>query len=392
MKRKNDILNEMSVKPRYIHLASFAGNIGDVINHTGFYDSFDFDMSQVEQVEMRRFYKNCHESQKLSFDNKLLEKINKSKMLILGGGGFFDVYWNDSNTGTTINMPKEFIDSITVPVLVNAMGVHFDKRKKRGLNNFFEFFTDIKRRENWFISIRNDGSLKRMQNIYGNEIIDGIQVVPDNGFMVENRYKGIHYGEQKWIGLSITNELLDPQYLQGVSLEQFNLEIGAFIAELLQYYCCIFFLHGPQDFSTLMQIQNIVGREAFRNKVIVAPYFPFGGKESVGEFLRYYSSCDVVVGMRFHSNVVAIANNIPVIGLAIHEQISDLFEEINLAASCVRVGEHDYINRLRYLLNETICKNHIYKSNEKQIMHEIRIKHSNYKRNVEDFIECQRNE
>ena len=279
MKGANNMLNNMCVKPRYIHLASFAGNIGDVINHKGLYESFNLDISQIDQIEMRRFYKNCNGSQKLSFDSWLLEKINSSEMLILGGGGFFDVYWDDSHTGTTINMSRAFIDSIKVPVLVNAMGVHFDKTKKQGINNFFEFFTDIKSRENWFISVRNDGSLKRMKNIYGNEIIKGIQVVPDNGFMVKCGHENLYHSGQKWIGFSITNELLAPQYLQGLSLEQFNLEIGAFIADLLQYYCCIFFLHGPQDFLTLMHIQSILGREAFRNKVIVAPYFPFDGRE-----------------------------------------------------------------------------------------------------------------
>ncbi len=120
------------------------------------------------------------------------------------------------------------------------------------------------------------------------------------------------------------------------------------------------------------------------------PTFPLTEGNCVSELLRYYNACDAVIGMRFHSNVIAIANNIPVVGLAIHEQISDLYEEINLDASCVKVGEPDYINKLRYLLNEAICKEHMYKANEKKIMDEITIKHRSYKRIVKDFIQSQK--
>lgn len=121
-----------------LHIASFSGNIGDVINHYGFYKSFNIDESHIEKIEIRRFYRNCVGADKLNFDERLIDKINSKKVLILGGGGFFDVYWNESLTGTTFDMSQKFLDKIKIPVLVNASSYYLWKRK--GPAKFLLFF------------------------------------------------------------------------------------------------------------------------------------------------------------------------------------------------------------------------------------------------------------
>ena len=71
------------------HIASFKGNIGDILNHEGFYYSFDDILSNaiIDKFEIRRFYLNA--SDRLYFDSSFAKKLNSYDLIILGGGGFF---------------------------------------------------------------------------------------------------------------------------------------------------------------------------------------------------------------------------------------------------------------------------------------------------------------
>lgn len=377
------------MKERYTHIASFAGNIGDLLNHRGFYCSFGIDEKDVFKIEMRKFYRNC-KSGKLEFDAELAKEINKSKALILGGGGFFDIYWDESNTGTTLDMTKKFIDSIKVPVLVNAMGVHVDRAKDTAIEKFYHFITYVKNQSNWFLSIRNDGSRKRLKELYGNDILSKIMVVPDNGFMIKRitddkmkiRLKS------KRIGLSITNELFDLSFTQGVTNGQVNYEIAKLVAYLLdQNYCCIFFLHTPQDIIVVNRILKELGQEQFRNNIIIAPYLPFEVEGGLETFMEYYFMCDLVVGMRFHSNVISIANNIPIVGLAIHEQIFDLYEENGLGDYCVKIGEDNWSIELMQKISDILNVPESYKVRQNYIMKKIIEQNKHYVKEAVGFIE-----
>lgn len=371
------------IKESIVHIASFAGNIGDIINHSGFYKSFGIDKKSVRQIEIRRFYHNCNQAQKLFFDNRLAEYINQSELLILGGGGFFDVYWDESDTGTTIDMPKSFIDQIKVPVLVNAMGVHFVQGKKRAKEKFYSFLNDITSRDNWYVSIRNDGSAKRLKNVYHESLPDNLKIVPDAGFMIDTECRYSKEDHDCMIGFSITNELLDPGFIGNENIDLFNDTMRNILTGILDANKEIcFFIHGPQDFNTLNILIDKMGMEKFRTNITVAPYAPYG--RSDGGILDYYRKCDAVVGMRFHSNVIAIAENIPVLGVAIHAQITDLYEELGINDQCVKIGDEGYENLIMDGINKILIDYKKIREKEKQCMIEIT---SDYKKYVNESIE-----
>lgn len=371
------------IKESIVHIASFAGNIGDIINHSGFYKSFGIDKKSVRQIEIRRFYHNCNQAQKLFFDNRLAEYINQSELLILGGGGFFDVYWDESDTGTTIDMPKSFIDQIKVPVLVNAMGVHFVQGKKRAKEKFYSFLNDITSRDNWYVSIRNDGSAKRLKDVYHESLPDNLKIVPDAGFMIDTGYRNSKEDHDCIIGFSITNELLDPGFIGNENIDSFNDTMRNILTGILDANKEIcFFIHGPQDFNTLNILIDKMGMEKFRTNITVAPYAPYGRGD--GGILDYYRKCDAVVGMRFHSNVIAIAENIPVLGVAIHAQITDLYEELGINDQCVKIGDEGYENLIMDGINKILIDYKKIREKEKQCMIEIT---SDYKKYVNESIE-----
>ena len=362
---------------RIVHIASFAGNIGDIINHLGFYNAMNINEQDVNKIEIRKFYRNQGKNRRV-FDKKLADEINQYDLLVLGGGGFFDVYFDESETGTTFDMSEQFVNSITIPVVVNAMGVHIDRLKTIAVEKFGQFIGLISKKDNWYISIRNDGSYKRMVEVLGKDSLVNIHVVPDNGFVFKNNKQLRLDSERKVIGLNITNEIIDPEFTNGITTDSFNKKIAKLVMQIINKdNICCFFVHTPQDIETLNKIMNICGREHFRDNVVLAPYMPFFSCLAT-KFANYYAYCDLVIGMRFHANVLAMAVGIPVVGLAIHEQISGLYKEIGLNEHFIRIGEKAWINKLKVKIFSLLKNNRRYQEEQEAVKKMIVTQHQKY--------------
>ncbi len=344
------------MKYKILHIASFAGNIGDIINHEGFYDMLGHKLDfEVDKVEIRKFYRN---SMECKFDYGFAQKVNKYNALVIGGGGFFDVKWNESATGTTLDMSNDFLDAVKIPVVFNALGVHFDRKTncELAIANFRQFLDTIMAKENVLISIRNDRSLNRLSEIYPN-IDENIMVVPDAGFFFptsRNKKAGENKGFKR-IGLNITNDLFDYNYTNGVTEEIFNQEIIKLIGELIKKnYRIKLFAHTPQDIETIYMLYERLGATNFRYYVEIAPYKPFNISDAY-DYSEQYKECDLVISMRFHGNIISMDNRIPIIALSGHEQISSLFQELKLEKYCVKVGSCNYINNILQQIDARIA-------------------------------------
>lgn len=364
---------------RILHIASFTGNIGDIINHEGFYSNILKKGVDVEKLEIRKFYKNAQE---LCFNQSLLSYINTYDALILGGGGFFDVRWDDSPTGTTLEMDDHFIDDIKIPVLVNAMGVHIDYDKAEAIRKFNSFILKVCCLNNWMITLRNDGSLSRLKHIVNASDLN-IAVVPDNGFAFKPLSS---VKESNIVGLSITNDLFSPRFNGSITSESFNEKMVSLCDYILrQGNEIMFFLHAPQDLDVLHFIYKKLGNERFRNGIKVAPFDTYT-KENANSINMLYSKCKYIIAMRFHANVIALKNIIPVIGLAGHEQISGIYNEINLPNQCVVIRDGFYDNLINMI--DSINSNpKVYMNVEKTVMDIIESKQHAYSKLVNSFLE-----
>ena len=107
---------------RILHLAAFTGNSGDCLSHAAFQAQFrDTVCSEAvfKEVNLRDFYKN---NRLRRFDAAFAREINNHDVFVLGGDLMFDVRWPYSATGTTLDFSRDFIDSISVPVILNGIG------------------------------------------------------------------------------------------------------------------------------------------------------------------------------------------------------------------------------------------------------------------------------
>ena len=338
---------------KIINIASFKGNVGDILNHKGFYEHYfnDFNNVSYEQVEIREFY-NSAENQK-KFDKNYADIINKYDVCIIGGGGFFDARWINSNTGTTLNFEKEFLDNVKIPVIINAMGYH----EYPGITSdeirdkFKRVIQIISEKKNWYISLRNDGSYIRIKEYMSENDIKKIVKVPDNGFLAN---VGISKNKkcEKIIGMCITNDLFCEEYNKSLTTERFNNIIANFICDYAKKgWKIILFPHTPADVETINKLLINIPDNIKRNAINTAPYSA-DSEKSVDDLINWYERCRLVVGMRFHSCIINIDLSIPVIALAGHRQLEALYEELELNEYCIKLDNEDFVKKLDRCISE----------------------------------------
>ncbi len=356
---------------RVLHLAAFSGNIGDIANHQGFYKQFTKTIpATFTSLELRRFYKNRSE---LAFNEAFVEMVNQYDLLVLGGGGFFDLRWDASHTGTTMDFSEQLIQDIKVPVLVNAMGYHeFEDVQEAHVKTFNTFLTRITQHPRWFVSVRNDGSYARMQARYGKSM-ERVLRVPDHGFFFAPQHHDLCQLEDAntlWIGVNITNDLFSKRFNHELNTERFNVLMSDMLRRMLQErpHCkLILFPHTHQDVETIGTLLRMLEDKYKRERIVVAPLFVEGA--SVEHVFSLYRLCSAVVAMRFHASVCCIGMQIPTVGLAGHEQISSLYEELGLQEWCVKADREQFANDVLERVNQCLAQKDAIQERYTQVMH-----------------------
>ena len=334
-------------KMKVIHLGPFNGNLGDVFSYVSFQRAFSEKIDEKVEftnVNIREFYKNTLNRK---FDKEFTEVINKYDLFVIGGGQYFDVRWEDSETGTTLDMGKEFVESIKIPVLINAIGyTEIEKNNEEIFHKFKSFLNEVVNRENWMITVRNDGSYERIVARYGKKMAKKIRKVPDNGFFFTRTAKQHKFDEDKMtIGLSIGNDSFSDD--ANVDISNFNAQMSMLAKKLIDEYKCrlIFFVHTPQDIKVVYEIIRHLNDMDVRNSVVVSPY-DTQGKNSAELLVEYYNACDMCIAMRFHSNIISIQNRIPTIGFSVNhlvsnKRIDELYRELELEDYLFRCDSKD---------------------------------------------------
>ena len=150
-----------------LHLASFIGNIGDNANHNGFYNFLfqnkDFKF-EIDRLEIREFY-----WKKRFFDKSFVDLVNQYDLLIIGGGNYFELWVENSPTGTSIAIELELLKQIKTPILFNALGVDPGQGISKINIQKFRNFLDLLIERKDFISIRNDGAKDTIIEYIGKE-------------------------------------------------------------------------------------------------------------------------------------------------------------------------------------------------------------------------------
>jgi len=356
-----------------LHLASFDGNIGDNANHYGFYKhltqnrDFKFD---IDKLEIREFY-----WKQRFFDKSFVELVNSYDLLIVGGGNYFELWVEDSPTGTSIAIELELLEQIDTPILFNALGV--DPGQGVSEKNIIKFrnFLNLLIKRGDFISIRNDGAKKAIIDHIGIEYLEHITHTVDAGFFVDVDEPSRYYKNRKYIAVNIATDMPEVRF-KNISYADFLDTFKNFIVSFLkknQDYEIVFVPHIFRDMTFINEILEIVDDDIRRKKITIASLQH--GEESFNEVMSIYKGASLVLANRFHANVCSIGLGTPTIGLVNYRQIRELYNELE-SNKFVDISKADFSN----LLLKKVSDRKIYN------IADIQIKYKEFHKNIEKWL------
>ena len=338
------------------HLASFNGNNGDNAHHAAFRREFQSAVEKPVQwspIEIREFYRSWNLR---AFDEKFVAEVNQYDCLVIGGGNFFEVCHDYSATGCTINLTSDVLDQIKIPILFNALG--FDTHRgisEENLNKFKDFIDDLSRRDNCFITFRNDGSIDNFREAYG-KVNPEILEIPDGGFLFSTKENNPWLPEESRpvIGINVACDRLDYR-LQEKSFDDFCRELSDVFSAVVKSTGALlrFFPHIATDYQAINSVFNHFEDKTLKYHVQVMPYLTGQGTEDL--LFSGYQSCDVVTGMRFHTNVCGIALDKPTCPIVSFIKLEHTYNNLGLQEQLVWADDpqfvENYQNRLLMMLD-----------------------------------------
>lgn len=322
---------------RVLHLASFAGNIGDLANHAGarrmLAERLGFAL-EFTDLEIREFY-----WKQRNFDDAFVDYANGFDLLIVGGGNYFELWVDHSATGTSIDITPECLARLAVPTVFFALGVDTGQGySAQSAKRFSAFMATVLDRHDMFVCVRNDGSSLALREVLGEETAARIRIMPDGGFFADPAGCRPVQGDSGRIGINIAGDMLERRFDRGLTTEGFLHELADTCRELMDALPALridLMPHIWRDSALIAQLLPMIPDPYLRRRVAVGRLEP--GDTGLADFLQSYRSFDLVLGMRFHANVCPIGMGVPARGLLNYPQVERLYEELDLQDRLVDV-------------------------------------------------------
>ncbi len=369
---------------RIVQLASYRGNIGDSANIVGTrrmlrrnLANYALEFTDLEYLE----YEPDPRWGGKRFDHEFVALVNQHDLLIIGGGGFFELSQDDSPTGTPLKISRQILDSIHIPIVFYALGFEtgFGVNENR-LQKFRRFLDYAYSSEHILVSVRNDGSLEKINQLLGASYADHIHKVPDGGFFTRTiAQQHIEIPEGKIpIALNLAGDNLPLRFEEKkkqcvavlatrivhrilrrpvsseltTSLQHITTAAKRFLNEYPDTHL-ILIPHIPEDLDIICKFVETIGPPYSRSRITVAPYV--FGEEAQNYIFDLYSKCMFIIGMRFHANVCGIGLGVPTIGLtSAFTKIENLYKELQLKERVLSVRDTQLSEKIYALMTQTM--------------------------------------
>lgn len=340
---------------KILHVASFRGNIGDNANHAGFRPWFEALLGRPAEwvnFEIRDVYRK-----RRAFDETFAAQANECSLVVWGGGNYFELWVEQSPTGTSLSIPDETLTAIRRPMLFNALGVDDAQGyTTETLSRFRRFLKVLLSSEQYLVTVRNDGAMEALRIHAADLPIHRVLPVPDGGFFAG--YEPIphdHIGPR--IGINIAGDMPGLRFAGGDrhTFESFLAELGRWMTHRVAQdtrTTFVLFPHIYSDLKPCTDLLSLLPDEIRRERVRVASY-DNGDRAAVAVFGEY-GACDVVLGMRFHANVVPIGQGVPAVGLCCYAQVRRLYDELGVPEYCIDVTQPGYSSNISSLVDRII--------------------------------------
>lgn len=346
---------------KILHVASFTGNIGDNANHVGFVrqlkSNIDKDF-EFTKFEIREVYWG-----RKSFDSDFVDLANSHDLVVVGGGNYFELWVENSATGCSFDIDLDLLSLIKTPLVFNALGVDpAQGASSLALDKFRKFLDVVISNDHMLLSCRNDGSIKALQQIVGEQYASEFYHVPDAGFFTEvDDYDHPEIMlDKKNVVFQVAGDMLEDRFPNSssecISYDDFVKGLSNVAVRLCEMGSNIILVpHIYSDLRVISDLISVLPDDLRRRYIKVAPYLT--GNLGQSYIFDLYKKSDLVLGMRFHANVCAIGLGTPCVGLVNYRQISELYEELNLTRNAVHVNKTGFDQNLIDLAEKILSTN-----------------------------------
>lgn len=339
---------------KVLHVASFSGNIGDNANHMGFRPWAEEQLGPLHvdwtNLEIREFFWGSR-----SWDKAFTDFVNEHDLLVIGGGNYFELWVENSPTGTSIAIDAKTFSRIKVPVFFNALGVDPGQGASDwAVQRFRGFLDTLLADDQYLVSVRNDGARRNLRDHIGTDYANAVHLLPDSGFFATFPPFRLSLTEpkknRKRLFINVASDMPETRFRAfspSNPIEDFAREVARSVTDISEALPESDFYFMPHIFRDLQTISLVVSHlpdQLRRTRVAQGPYGT--GNEAAKISFGMYATGDLVLGMRFHANVCSLGMGKETIGLNSYPQIQALYHELDQPDRLVDVDHPGFNERL----------------------------------------------
>lgn len=312
LKEKSFLRKEHGKGDKLIHhITNYKGwgnNAGDIILSKCVRDVFQ-NKSKV------RF--NIQEISK-TVTKKNIDEINKSKLLLIGGGGLFLPDTNKNNiSGWQWAVSEDLLKSVTVPVALYAVGYNYFRNQVP--DDFFIKNLKLIIEKSDFIGIRNFGSIDKINELTENKFLEKIKYQPCPTTIIRKLYPDL---KQKIKSKSIAINIAFDRPLLRFGNEYEHI-LNSIAKSLKTYSKKGYNIYNVTHITADKRFELSLNRFNVQYKTIELQYL------LPKEVFNFYNSMELVIGMRGHAQMIPFGLNTKIITLGSHDKMYWFIKDIN---------------------------------------------------------------
>lgn len=329
----NTILSNTEKDYRFTHIASYVSrsNAGDVLLPAALRDLFVSECGGINWQSLHAYE---------SVTPEIVEKINQSQGLIIGGGGLFLCDTNkNSISGWQWPCSIEHLESIKVPICVFAVGYN----RFRGQEEFEDFFSENLRvlaDKSVYIGLRNSGSIQAVRNYLPSELHSKVIFQPCMTTIVSLLYPHLfektETSAKPFIALNCAFDRSELRF--GSRKKAVLTEIAVGVSQLAQKsgMALKYYSHYHKDLEMIPYLEeNNIEFEVCDLSEL-----------SPEQIVSIYRKPSLVFGMRGHAQMIPFGCETPIISLVSHNKLQWFLDDIGQPHWSVDLSEDYIVDRI----------------------------------------------
>lgn len=325
---------------KLVHITNFKGwgnNAGDIV------------LSSCVRNTLRK----C--KPKMSFDirslkdeinSSMIDAINSSKGLLIGGGGLFLPDTNpNSVSGWQWAVSQEQLEQIKVPVMLFAIGYNYfpgqvpNELFLKNLNHII--------RKSAFIGIRNLGSIKAVKALLDDDLADKeIRFQPCPTTIIRKQHQ------------NLPAKVRSKNIAVNIAFDRYATRFGDKIYDRLQQVAAALKVFEQQGYKIYNAAHLTIDEraEAAFDSVGLSYETVRLQHKFPDEIYKFYNEMELVIGMRGHAQMIPFGLNTKIITLGTHSKMKWFLEDVDLMEAYIdMLGtvdlKNEIIERFNFMVN-----------------------------------------